>query len=133
MARAKDCRRELRSSGDVVLLARFVDRAREPLGPTDVCAIEFSIRRLGGDAVDGRKGAGGCDGIALNVHEVICDSLRRDNLWAVDDVGYNFCHRIRLGDFRKACDEPGTHYELRYLVTQTTGDKTVVCFKLRMF
>ena len=34
---------------------------------------------------------------ALDVDDVVLDSLANDELWTVDDVGYNFRHEINVG------------------------------------
>lgn len=122
----------MRSIGEVVLLARLVDRAGELVAPTDVCTVEFSIRRLSRYAPDGGGKVADKDCTALNVDEVICEALRKDNLWAADDVGYNFCHRIRLGDSEGIITVAGMKYEICYFLTLTSGDAAVVCFQLRM-
>lgn len=117
-------------TGEAILMARFLDRDGLPLNPNNVCSISYSIYRFDPIRRDVRKLAAGYDRVALNVAKIICDSFRTNEVWTVDNIGYNFFHRIRFSDCENAFPSPEGHYEVRYWVTQTTGEMTVVCFRI---
>jgi hypothetical protein len=119
-------------STEAILMARFVDRAHLPLDPRTVRAIAYSIYEIDPFRRGVRRLVADHDEVALDIGQVIYDSLRTDAIWVVDQIGYNFCHRIQFSNFPDSLPGPGKHYEARYWVTLTTGDTTVVCFRLRV-
>ncbi len=43
-------------------------------------------------------------------------------MWDVDQIGYNFCHRIRLNSLAVSFRTAGLRCEVRYWITLTTGE-----------
>jgi hypothetical protein len=79
-----------------------------------------------------KRPVAGHNGRRLRVGEVVFDELQTGDGWSVDNVGYNFRHRFSISGVGDACRQYEMHYELRYVITQTTGEKTDVCFRIRM-
>ena len=115
-----------------VLMARLVDRDGAKLEPAIVRSIKYSLYELDAERHGAYRPAAGHDGIALNVLDVIFNKLQRDDGWAIDNVGYNFCHRISTGNLDESFRQRGARYEMRYEITLTTGVTTFVCFRVRM-
>lgn len=71
-----------------------------------------------------------CDGEPLRAADVICDELYCGRKWDLDASGFNFRHCFVIP--RNACRRTsGLRFEVRYAITQVTGEKTVVCFCIR--
>jgi hypothetical protein len=103
------------NGNNVVLLARLVDRDGVAIGPADVAAIEWFVSK-----VDGRR---------LEVGDVLHNALQFDELWSVDEVGYNFRHEIALSD-RSARGQ--SYVEVQYVITLTIGEQVNVRFQLKV-
>jgi hypothetical protein len=116
-------------NGSAVLMARIVDSAGRTIRQADVAAIEYWIYELDHRLPRGRRVVAAHDGVALNVGEVLCDSLHTRGLWTVDVVGYNFRH-----EFDVAQDDTlataGKHFDVRYEFTPKIGQKTIIRFQL---
>ena len=61
---------------------------------------------------------------------VIFNALQTGGLWTVDEVGYNFRHEINVSS-SEAFPKAGVQYQVRYELTPTTGQKSIVRFQLR--
>ena len=117
--------------GSAILMARLVVGAGRPIERTDVDAIEYSIYEIDlGRQVD-RRVLAGHDCVALDVPGVLFNSLQKCRLWTLDDVGYNFCHELYVGQDRHVT-RAGVHYQVQYKLTPTIGQTTIVRFQLRM-
>lgn len=118
-------------NGSAILMARIVDSAGVIMQQADVDAIEYSIFQLDPCRPDHLTMVAGHDAVALDVDGVVFDSLQVGGLWSVDAVGYNFRHEIDVGrdeEFPRA----GVHYQVRYELTPTSGQKTIVGFQIRV-
>ncbi|HEX5472893.1 MAG TPA: hypothetical protein VFW73_13460 [Lacipirellulaceae bacterium] len=110
-------------------MARLIDRDGVPLNPQTLRTIEYCVYEIDTVRKDVRRPVMGHDHIVLNVGQVICNALRTGSTWAVDEIGYNFYHSFRLRNAFSAADK---QYEVRYWLTLISGDKTVICFRLRV-
>jgi hypothetical protein len=122
---------KVRSTG-FILMARFLDRNGLPLDPRTVSRLVYSVFEIDPIQRDVRRLVVGHDKGRLDIGQVIGDSLRTDAMWAVDRIGYNFCHRIAFNTFSNSLPIPQNRYEVRYWVTLTSGDTTAVSFRLRV-
>jgi hypothetical protein len=68
----------------------------------------------------------------LAVANFVFDSTQLDELWTLDDIGYNFRHEIQV-DGHHRFPKPGFHYQVRYRLTDSNGKTTVVRFQLRSY
>ena len=116
---------------EVILLARWLDRGGRPLDLAAIRSIRCSIYRLASRGRALRRRIAGFNDTALNVHDVLLDALQKDSMWAIDDIGYNFRHAVRIGGRSSVLSKPGQSYDVEYLVTQKSGETTIVRFRLR--
>jgi hypothetical protein len=96
-----------------------------------VSAIEYSVFELDPCRPDVLTVVAGHDGVSLVVGDVIFNSLQTGGLWTVDEVGYNFRHAIDVSA-DEAFPKAGAQYQVRYEISPTSGQKTIVRFQLRV-
>jgi hypothetical protein len=118
-------------NGSAVLMARIVDAAGANVQQSGVAAIEYSIYELDPCRPDNLTAVAGHDGVALTVANVIYNTLQTGGLWTLDAVGYNFRHEIDVTT-SEAFPKAGVAYQIRYELTPTTGQKSIVRFQLRV-
>ncbi len=131
MSQAKDIFGTAFKNGSAVLMARIVDAAGANVQQAGLAAIEYTIYELDPCRPDQLVAVAGHDGVSLTVANVIFNSLQTGGLWTVDDVGYNFRHEINVG-VSEAFPKAGVQYQVRYELTPTAGQKTIVRFQLRV-
>lgn len=131
MPQAKDIHGTAFKNGSAVLMARIVDAAGANLQQAGLSAIEYTIFELNPCRPDVLVAVGGHDGVSLTVANVIHNALQTGGLWTVDEVGYNFRHEIDVVS-SEAFPKAGVQYQVRYELTPTTGQKTIVRFQLRV-
>ncbi len=122
--------RATRRPHTIVLLARLVDRDGDAIAPADIRSIECTVRRL--DCGSECAGCRRCQ-IArgsLPVSEVILDDLRHAGDWTESGEPFNFRHEFPAPS-GVACCGAGARYEIQYLVTKTTGERTLIRFRIR--
>jgi hypothetical protein len=117
--------------GSAVLMARIVDSAGANVQQSGIASIEYSIFELDPCRPDNLAAVAGHDGVELDVEDVIFNALQTGGLWTVDEVGYNFRHEIDVSA-SEAFPKAGCQYQVRYELTQTAGQKTIVRFQLRV-
>lgn len=131
MPQAKDTHGTAFKNGTALLMARIVDSAGANVQQAGIAAIEYSILELDPCLPDQQTPVAGHDGVELDVEGVIFNALQTGGLWTVDDVGYNFRHEIDVTE-TEAFPKAGAQYQVRYQLTPTTGQKTIVRFQLRV-
>jgi hypothetical protein len=130
MPQAKDIYGTVFRNGSAVLMARIVDANGVNVQQAGVAAIEYSIFELDPVRPDHLAVVAGHDAVVLDVSGVVHNSLQTGGLWTVDDVGYNFRHDIDV-TVAEAFPKAGLDYQVRYELTPTIGQKTIVRFHLR--
>ncbi len=68
----------------------------------------------------------------LRVDKVVTDELKVGGGWDIDACGYNFRHRFKVENADVRSELASAVYELRYVITQTTGERSVVRFRVRL-
>jgi hypothetical protein len=131
MPEAKDIFGTAFKNGSAVLMARIVDATGANVQQAGITAIEYSIYKLDPCRPDNLAAVMGHDGVSLVVADVIFNALQIGGLWTVDSVGYNFRHEIDVST-TEAFSKAGVQYQVRYELTPTTGQKTIVRFQLRV-
>jgi hypothetical protein len=131
MPQAKDIHGTAFKNGSAVLMARIVDAAGANVQQAGLSAIEYTIFELDPCRPDQLVPVPGHEGASLTVTSVVYNALQTGGLWTVDDVGYNFRHEIDVGT-SEAFPKAGVQYQVRYELTPTTGQKTIVRFQLRV-
>jgi hypothetical protein len=131
MSQANDIFGTAFKNGTAVLMARIVDAAGANVLQAGIAAIEYAVYELDPCRPDNLAAVSGHDGVSLTVANVIYNSLQTGGLWTIDEVGYNFRHEIDVST-AEAFPKAGTQYQIRYELTPTTGQKTIVRFQLRV-
>ena len=131
MPQANDIFGSAFKNGSAVLMARIVDSAGVVVQPSGVDEIEYSVFELDPCRPDVLSVVAGHDGVALDVGDVVFNSLQTGGLWTVDEVGYNFRHEIDVSE-DEAFPKAGTQYQIRYQISPTNGQKTIIRFQIRV-
>jgi hypothetical protein len=131
MPQAKDIYGTAFKNGSAILMARIVDAAGANVQQAGIAAIEYSVFELDPCRPDDLAIVSGHDGVALTVANVIYNSLQTGGLWTLDATGYNFRHDIDVTS-SEAFPKAGVEYQIRYELTPTTGQKSIVRFQLRV-
>jgi hypothetical protein len=131
MPLAKDIFGTAFKNGSAVLMARIVDAAGANVQQAGIAAIEYSIYELDPCRPDNLVAVAGHDGVTLTVANVIFNALQTGGLWTADEVGYNFRHEIDVTS-SEAFPKAGAQYQIRYELTPTSGQKSIVRFQLRV-
>lgn len=131
MPQAKDIVGSAFKNGSAILMARIVDATGANVQQAALASIKYSICELDPCRPDNLAVVAGHSNVSLGVASVIFNALQTGGLWTVDDVGYNFRHEIDVGT-SEAFPKAGAQYQVRYELTPTTGQKTIVRFQLRV-
>jgi hypothetical protein len=131
MPTAKDIHGTAFKNGSAILMARIVDASGTHVQQAGIAAIEYSIFELDPCRPDDLTAVAGHDGVSLTVADVIFNALQTGGLWTVDEVGYNFRHEIDVSS-SEAFPKAGAQYQVRYELTPTAGQKSIVRFQLRV-
>lgn len=131
MPTAKDIHGSAFKNGSAVLLARIVDATGANVQQAGLAAIEYSIYELDPCRPDESVAVTGHDRVAVSVSSVIFNALQTGGLWTADDVGFNFRHEINVSS-ADAFPKAGAQYQIRYELTPTSGQKSIVRFQLRV-
>jgi len=118
-------------NGSAILMARIVDAAGANVQQAGIAAIEYSIFELDPCRPDNLTPVAGHDGVSLTVANVIFNALQTGGLWTVDEVGFNFRHEVDVSA-TEAFPKAGAQYQIRYELTPTSGQKSIVRFQLRV-
>ena len=131
MTQAKDIFGTAFKNGTAVLMARVVDGDGDEIEQADVSAVEYSVFELDPCRPDNLAVVPGHDQVSLTVSSVVYNTLQTGGLWTVDEVGYNFRHEINVST-AEAFPKAGAQYQVRYELTPTAGQRTIVRFQLRV-
>jgi hypothetical protein len=131
MPLAKDIYGTAFKNGTAVLMARIVDSDGDNIQQTDVSAVKYSVYELDSCRPDNLTVVDGHEDVTLTVADVVYDSLQTGGLWTVDSTGYNFRHEINVTS-AEAFPKAGAQYQVRYQLTPTDGQRTIVRFQLRV-
>jgi len=131
MPQAKDIYGTAFKNGTAVLMARIVNSDGDDIQQSDVSAVKYSVYELDPCQPDVLTVVAGHDAVSLTVSSVIYDTLQTGGLWTVDEEGYNFRHEINVSS-AEAFPKAGAQYQVRYELTPTDGQKTIVRFQLRV-
>ena len=112
-------------------MARIVNTAGQNVQQAGVSAIKYSVYELDPCRPDNLTVVTGHDNVTLTISSVIYDTLQTGGLWTVDSTGFNFSHEINVSS-DEAFPKAGAQYQVRYELTPTTGQKTIIRFHLRV-
>ncbi len=130
MANAKDIHGTVFRHGTAVLLARVVDAEAASINQASVASASYTVFALEQDNPASLAAITGHEAVALDIEEIIFDTLQTGGGWTVDEVGYNFRHELDVSE-DEAFGEAGRVYQVRYELVPVTGQKIVFRFLLR--
>ncbi len=131
MSHVQDIHGTAFKNASAILLARVVDADGNNIQQTNLSAIEYSIYELDPAQLNQLTIVLGHNGVSLGIEDVIFDTLQTGGLWTTDEIGYNFRHQIDVSE-NEAFPTAGTQYQVRYQLTPTTGQKSILRFQLRV-
>ena len=77
-------------NGSAALMARVADWEGVEIVPADIASAVYSVYTLDDTAIDTRTVVTGHNAVVLDPDDVIFSALQVDEMWTVDDEGYNF-------------------------------------------
>jgi hypothetical protein len=130
MAIARDIQGTVFRHGTAVLMARVVDANAEAINQASVASVGYTIYALERSNPESLNAVPGHENVALDVEQVVFDTLQTGGGWSVDETGYNFRHEVDV-TADEAFGEAGRVYQVRYEVVPVTGQKIVFRFQLK--
>jgi len=132
MASAHDVYGAVFKNGTATLMARVVGDDAQPIVPDDIDTAEYSVYLLDDRDPDSRTAVAGHENVTLNPGDILFGDLQIDDLWEVDDVGYNFRHTL---DVSAHAAFPTAYERYQYLVefrlTPVSGQVILVRFRVK--
>lgn len=116
-------------NGSVTLLARVVGGNGAPVVQADIASAAYTVSLLDDSDPDVATAVTGHNGVSLNPASLISDVLQNDDLWDVDDTGYNFKHVLDIST-NQAFATAGRHYRAEFQLTPTSGQVILVRFRV---
>jgi len=116
-------------NGTVTLLARIVGASGANITPGDIDTVTYTVYLLDDQDADARSAVEYHTEVALNVEAVIFSSLQLDDLWTVDQIGYNFRHELDVSA-HPAFTIAGRRYLVEYRLQPLEGQVILVRFRL---
>ncbi len=118
-------------NGSATMLARVVGADAQPIVRADIASATYSVFLLAGDDPDSRTAVTGHADVSLTVADVIFDTLQTDDLWTVDQTGYNFRHVLDVSA-EEAFAVAGRTYLIEYRLTPVAGQVIVMRFRVNV-
>jgi len=131
MADAIDIHGSALKNGSATLLARVVGKDAQPITQADISSAKYSVYLLDDDDPDSRTAVTGHSDVALVVADLIFDTLQTDDLWTVDDVGYNLRHVLDVSA-NQAFTIAGRRYLVEFELTPADGQIILVRFRINV-
>ena len=128
MADAQDVHGIVFKNGTATCLARVVGADAANITQSDIDTVTYSIYMLNDQNADTRADVTGHTAVELVVADTIFDTLQTDDIWTVDDTGYNFKHEIDISE-NEAFAIAGREYLIEFSLTPTTGQLILVRFR----
>lgn len=130
MAIAKDIHGTVFRNGTAVLMARVVDGQAAAINQASLASASYTVFALEQDNPASLTAVVGHEDVALDVAEIVFDTLQTGGGWTVDEVGFNFRHEVDVSA-DEAFGEAGRVYQVRYELVPVTGQKIVFRFQLK--
>lgn len=129
MADACEIYGEVFKNGSVALLARVVGRDGSPVLGAGIVSARYTVCLLDDQDPDIAVPVTAHANIAVNVTSLLYDSFQRDELWNVDEIGYNFKHLLDVSA-HQAFTIAGRNYGVVFTLTPASGQIILVRFRL---
>jgi hypothetical protein len=118
-------------NGSVTLLARVVGKDGANIVQADIASAKYSVYLLDDQDADSRAAVAGHSDVALNVSEVVFNTLQNDALWTVDETGYNFRHVLDVTE-HQAFTVAGRRFLVEFALTPNSGQVILVRFRINV-
>ena len=131
MTEARDIHGTAMKNGSAALLARVVGNDGQAIARAAIDAVHYSVFLLDDFDPDARSAVAGHDDAALDVEDVVFDTLQNDARWTVDGIGYNFRHALDVRE-HPALPVAGRRYLVEFRLTPIAGQPILVRFRLNV-
>ncbi|OHB83809.1 MAG: hypothetical protein A2V98_19920 [Planctomycetes bacterium RBG_16_64_12] len=129
MADASDIYGVVFKNGSATFLARVVGALGTPVTQANVASAKYTAYLLDENDPDTATAITGHTGVAVPIASLVYDSLQNDDLWDVDDTGYNFKHVLNV-TANQAFAAAGRTYRVVFELTPTAGQVILVRFRV---
>jgi len=129
MPSASDVHGVVFKNGSATLLARVVGADGTPITQAAVASAKYTAYLLDEDEPDAATAVAGHTDASVDVASLVDDSLQNDDLWDVDDTGYNFKHVLDVSS-HQVFTIAGRIYRVVFELTPTSGQVILVRFRL---
>jgi len=130
MANAVDIQGSVFKNGSATLLARVVGANGAAIKVADLDSAKYTIYELDESDPDaGTAVTGHTDVDIAPVSSLIFDTLQTDDLWDIDEDGYNFKHVVDI-TANPAFPKAGKNYRVVFTLTPNAGQPILVRFRL---
>ncbi len=129
MADASDIHGVVFKNGSAILLARVVGAQGAPVTQSNVASAKYTAYLLDENDPDEAAPVTGHTDVAVDVASLIYNDLVNDDLWDVDDTGYNFRHTLDVSS-QQVFTTAGRIYRIVFELTPTSGQIVLVRFRL---
>jgi hypothetical protein len=131
MADASDIHGVAFKNGSATLLARVVGADGAPVTQSDVASAQYTAYLLDESDPDAATPVAGHTDVTVDVASLIYNSLQKDELWDVDDVGYNFKHVLDVSA-NQVFTAAGRSYRVVFELTPGSGQVILVRFRVHV-
>jgi hypothetical protein len=129
MSNAADIQGVVFKNGSATLLARVVGSDGSAIGQADIASAKYTAYLLDETDPDAATAITGHVDVSVEVASLIYDSLQKDDLWDVDEVGYNFKHVLDVSS-HQAFPVAGRIYRVVFALSPNSGQGILVRFRL---
>ena len=131
MADAQDIHGTVFKNGSATLLARVVGADGSPVTQSDVASAKYTVTLLDESDPDAATPVTGHTDVAVDVASLVYDTLQNDDLWDVDEEGYNFKHVLDVSA-NQAFATAGRSYRITFELVPTSGQVILVRFRVHV-
>ncbi|MFH1265450.1 MAG: hypothetical protein ABIK89_06950 [Planctomycetota bacterium] len=129
MADASDIHGVVFKNGSATFLARVVGAQGTPVTQANIASAKYTAYLLDESDPDTATAITGHTDVAAPVASLVYDTLQNDDLWDVDDTGYNFKHVLDV-TANQAFATAGRIYRVVFELTPTSGQVILVRFRV---
>jgi len=129
MPNASDVHGVVFKHGSATLLARVVGADGAPITQADVASAQYTAYLLDESDPDAATAVAGHTDASVDVASLVYDDLQNDDLWDVDDVGYNVKHVLDVSS-DQVFTIAGRIYRVVFELTPASGQVILVRFRL---
>ena len=117
--------------GSATLLARAVGADGSPLTQSDLASATYTVALLDESDPDAATPVTGHTDVAVDVASLVYDTLQNDDLWDVDEEGYNFKHVLDVSA-NQAFATAGRSYRITFELVPASGQVILVRFRVHV-